>query len=279
MSRSVRLLALPVVALAAFVGHATLDARRAVATTHAPIDAPETDAPRPAGPPAPPIRETDDGSVPSAPRAAEDVERLTTAARADHPMALDPADAWARLVRQAEGTYITDVLRERRAAVARWGDRRAEPIRLWIADGSALDGWQPSDTELVRDAFDEWSAAGLPVRFVVVRDSASADVRVRWVRRFEEPINGRTVWTRDEQYWIHAADVELALEHRDGTRVDSAQLRAIALHEAGHVLGLDHTAQTEQIMAPQVRARALTDADRATARLLYSVPAGRVAMP
>ena len=63
---------------------------------------------------------------------------------------------------------------------------------------------------------------------------------------------------------------------RDGDPLDAAQTRAIALHEIGHLLGLDHTTDATNIMAPRVRVRDLSAADRATVQLLYSVPAGRV---
>ncbi len=51
-------------------------------------------------------------------------------------------------------------------------------------------------------------------------------------------------------------------------------MKAMALHEVGHLLGLDHTTDPGMIMAPRVRVRDLTDKDKATIRLLYSVPAG-----
>ena len=53
-------------------------------------------------------------------------------------------------------------------------------------------------------------------------------------------------------------------------------MRAIALHEIGHLLGLDHTGDQTNVMAARVRVRELSIADRATARLLYTLPPGGV---
>jgi predicted Zn-dependent protease len=53
-------------------------------------------------------------------------------------------------------------------------------------------------------------------------------------------------------------------------------MKAMTLHEVGHLLGLDHTEDLSSIMAPRVRVRELSMADRATARLLYTLPPGGV---
>jgi predicted Zn-dependent protease len=56
--------------------------------------------------------------------------------------------------------------------------------------------------------------------------------------------------------------------------LDKSAMKAMALHEVGHLLGLDHTTDTGSIMAARVRVRDLTETDKATVKLIYSVPAG-----
>ncbi len=54
------------------------------------------------------------------------------------------------------------------------------------------------------------------------------------------------------------------------------EFHAIALHEVGHLLGLDHTSDTLAVMAPRVRSLSLTPQDVATMRLIYELPPGTV---
>lgn len=175
------------------------------------------------------------------------------------------------------GTYIADLLLDRDSALTRWPDRVERPLRVWIGSGRRIEGWRDRYLQEVATAFNTWEQVGIPVRFTLARDSAHADVHVNWTPRFREPISGKTIWSRDDRWWIVDADITLALYHRDGEPLDAAQIRAIALHEIGHLLGLDHTGDQANVMAPRVRVRDLSDADRATVRLLYSVPAGRIA--
>ena len=90
-----------------------------------------------------------------------------------------------------------------------------------------------------------------------------------------KPIPGLTE-AHDDDWWIVEANIVLAVHHRGGEPLDSSAVRAIALHEIGHLLGLDHTTDTANIMTPKVRVKELSDADRATARLLYKLPPGKV---
>lgn len=181
-----------------------------------------------------------------------------------------------QLTERAPGTYIGEILTERDSALARWPDRRGAPLSVWVQEAIAVADWDAAYPGAVRSAFREWDALRLPVRFVFTRDSARADVHVTFIDHFNEPISGRTKWVRDGEWWITDADVVLAVHHRDGGVLDTDAMRAMTMHEVGHLLGLDHTRDTASIMAPRVRVRSLAAADRATARLLYALPAGPV---
>jgi predicted Zn-dependent protease len=134
----------------------------------------------------------------------------------------------------------------------------------------------PGYVDRVREAFEEWQGVGLPLGFVFVDDSADAEVHVNWIDHFSEPISGRTKWARDDEWLITDANIILAVHHQQGEVLDEEAMRAMALHEVGHLLGLDHTQDATSIMAPKVRVRDLSAADRATVRLLYSLPPGPV---
>jgi hypothetical protein len=128
----------------------------------------------------------------------------------------------------------------------------------------------------VRDAFEDWSTTGIPLAFTFVSDSVSADVHVTWIDHFDESISGKTLWAHDDDWYIVEANIILALHHNGGDALDASAVRAIALHEVGHLIGLDHTTDTSNIMTPKVRVKELSPADRATARLLYLLPPGPV---
>ena len=188
--------------------------------------------------------------------------------------ALTPIDLRRRLAQGASGTYISDLIASRDSAVVRWPDRVLRPLRVWIADDQPLNGWNADFVPAIRDAFETWAATGIPVHFTYIADSASADVHVRFIERFANGISGKTLWSRDHDWWLVSSDIELALAHPGGGVVSPPQMRAIALHEVGHLLGLDHSSAPDHIMSARIRVRELTEPDRATVRLLYSVPAG-----
>jgi Matrixin len=190
------------------------------------------------------------------------------------------ADTRALLEQRSTGTFIPDILLLSDSTLQRWPDRRATPLRVFVSDqGPRASGRMRDDyMQAVREAFTIWESVELPVRFVFVTDSALADITVAWVADFNgDPVLGRTKVVRDSKFWIIRSDVQLATMRRDASgELDPTVVRALAIHEIGHGIGLDHAADTTVIMAPKIRARAITLADKATAQLLYSVPPGSV---
>lgn len=191
------------------------------------------------------------------------------------PHASDDKAETRRRIRNAQaGTYINDILTARDSSLTRWPDRNGVPLTVWIQPKAKYGDFTTNFVARVRQAFMEWGALNLPVRFAFVDDSSDADVHVTWIDRFKEPISGRTRWSRDDDWWITDANIVLAVHHSQGEVLDEDSMRAMALHEIGHLLGLDHTRDSMSVMAPKVRVRQLSDADRATARLIYALPAG-----
>jgi predicted Zn-dependent protease len=174
------------------------------------------------------------------------------------------------------GTYIDEILLSRDSSLVRWPERVERPLRVWVARGAENTDWQEGFADRVRDAFIAWEQNRIPMRFTFVVDSADADIHVNWIDRFDAPISGKTLWSRDKRWWIVGGTITLALHHNYGEPLDGSAIYAIALHEVGHLLGLDHTADATNIMTPRVRVRDLSDADRATVRLLYTLPPGSI---
>lgn len=200
------------------------------------------------------------------------VRRSTLAPPAERDFAaIDRALAEGRDV-----TYMDEILEARGGNVARWIDRRDDPITVWIQRSPGVKDFWPDYPDLARDAFYTWSNAGIPVRFRFIGDSAAAEVRVRWTDRFQDSAAGKTYWARDVNWWILGADIELGLHSSTGEAYDRQAVHAIALHEVGHLIGLDHSSNRENIMAPRVHALQLSPADLRTANLVYRLPPGPV---
>ena len=68
--------------------------------------------------------------------------------------------------------------------------------------------------------------------------------------------------------------MQLAIDAPTGERYSVADVRAVARHELGHVLGLGHHGSARSVMAPLVVAERLDDGDRTALRALYALPVG-----
>lgn len=154
---------------------------------------------------------------------------------------------------------------------SRWSADQYDDVHVWIAPGEHLRRWRRDNRYVVRDAFHAWTAAGAPVRFVFVADSARADVHVVWRTALPDGRAGQVTRVADQRGWLRAATIELSTRNARGGAQKSSTIRAVALHEVGHLLGLEHSDDEGDVMAAWVTARTLSIHDRRAMRALYDV--------
>lgn len=190
---------------------------------------------------------------------------------------LDPASRQAALQRIALGgddTYLAAMLAEGDSVLHRWSDARAaRPLLVWVQRGTVA-GFTAAFTAAVATAVAGWNAAGLPVRLEATTDSATADIVVAWSPQLDGNRTGRADLTWRRQGPIVHADITLSTHLPGGQAVVPVQMVALALHEMGHALGLDHSPDHGDAMYPEASASEPTLRDRRTALLLYSLPPG-----
>lgn len=176
-------------------------------------------------------------------------------------------------------TYMSALLDQRDSTVRRWPLSTARPIRVWIDDPRKTRGGLAGGERYVRQAFDDWTVVGIPVRFEMVKDSARSDVAVVWRETLAEKRVGVTQMHGVNDFYTHGA-ILLATHRPSGELLLPGQVSSTVLHEVGHLLGLGHADDTASVMFPEmkdeIRARRIAETDRVTLQLLYRLPVGRV---
>jgi len=155
----------------------------------------------------------------------------------------------------------------------RWENRQTAPIRVYFAPTHAAN-FQPAFVEAIKSAFGQWTSAGVPVRFDFDADSTNAEVTVKWRIQFEIERTGQTDVTWDDNGNIQSAVITLATFDPKGRPMDADDIRVVATHEVGHLLGLDHSKDSTDIMFPTAKVRDLSDRDVRTVLLLYQLTPG-----
>ncbi len=171
-------------------------------------------------------------------------------------------------------TYLGEMLEQSGDSILRrWENRTTNPIHVWFAPTFAAN-FKPQFLDAIRAAFGQWTGVGVPVRFDFAGDSTNAEVTVKWRIQFEIERTGQTDVTWDENGHIQSAVVTLATFDPKGRPMESDDIRVVAVHEVGHVLGLDHSKDSTDIMFPTAKVRDLSDRDVRTVMLLYQLTPG-----
>ena len=219
------------------------------------------------------------GSRAAAPRPAAGTRPPSTV-----PSPTPAIDRLARLaarqqLRSVAGlTYLDSLIISTDSVIRRWPDRNGAPLRVAIIEGGP-QGYQRRMAGYMRQALERWEASGVGVRFVTVDDSTTADIVVRWIDHFDFDRAGQTDLTWDQAGRVRKASILLALRTNAGIVLPEAALFTVAVHEAGHALGLPHSPDPSDVMFPATQSGILSDRDRRTAQVLYQLPTGPVRDP
>jgi hypothetical protein len=179
-----------------------------------------------------------------------------------------------RIRSSGSSTYLGEMLAASDdSTLRRWENRTTSPIRVWFAPTNAAN-FKPAFLDAIRSAFGQWTGAGVPVRFDFAGDSTNAEVTVKWRIQFEIERTGQTDVTWDENGIIQSAVVTLATFDPKGRPMEPDDIRVVATHEVGHLLGLDHSKDSTDMMYPTAKVRDLSDRDVRTVMLLYQLTPG-----
>jgi len=211
----------------------------------------------------------------SAPATTEQLTPVPPSGRLSYIEQMARAEARRRIRSSAGYTYLDEVVAASGdSGLHRWDGRGSDrPIRVHV-ESSTVANFRPAMVEAVRTAAGRWEEVGVPVRFDLGADSARAEVSVRWKVQFDMDRTGQTDLTWDSEGRVVSGVITIATFDPKGSALSPDDVRVVALHELGHLLGLDHSSDSTDVMFARTRVRDLSSRDIRTAVLLYQLAPG-----
>jgi predicted Zn-dependent protease len=188
-------------------------------------------------------------------------------------------------IAQDRGTnYLADA-DIRNHSLNRWSKEQM-PLNVYIREGSGVPNYEPAFNGVLQDAFNAWAActSGL-LQFSFVNDESSADIVCFWTANkadLDIGCGGRELGVTRVQSFntgcMKHAEIRLLTSVGEGVKTNSealARAKSVDLHEIGHAIGLQHSTETYDTMAPVAPPIGLefplTMRDRNTVLALYNM--------
>jgi tetratricopeptide (TPR) repeat protein/predicted Zn-dependent protease len=158
------------------------------------------------------------------------------------------------------------------------------PIRIFIASGAGVNGYQNSYYQDLMDACSQWAVgSGNRITFELSNNPSQSDISCAWTGDPNQIVEaGRAIeggLTKLNGQPINATEVSITsarmtiLTNRGGIPLTDDDMRKVCLHEVGHALGINgHSNNNNDVMffseSPTV-SPTLTNRDKATIWRLY----------